>query len=192
MCCVIHSGKWLRLIWPSISGTRRRILLSDSVICTCSEWSRATVWRHTACNDARILPRWVNILDFFCMQPKSRHAFCLIGWLFTKNYSTSYFFVKWEICIVIPTFISSIPVKDHYGMSVECGAPLLRHFSQSSLPLHRNTNVQSAFCTQQNVQECLSHINQVGVLSCFLLVIFDFSWTVSYLKATISYKNVSL
>uniref|UniRef100_A0A3B3C5C2 Synovial sarcoma, X breakpoint 2 interacting protein b n=1 Tax=Oryzias melastigma TaxID=30732 RepID=A0A3B3C5C2_ORYME len=39
-------------------------------------------------------------------------------------------------------------------------SPLLRHFSQSSLPLHRNTNVQSAFCTQQNVQECLSHINQ--------------------------------
>ncbi|XP_011472188.1 afadin- and alpha-actinin-binding protein-like isoform X4 [Oryzias latipes] len=51
-------------------------------------------------------------------------------------------------------------VKDHYGISVKCGAPLLRHFNQSSLPLHGNTNAQSAFCTQQNVPECLSHINQ--------------------------------
>uniref|UniRef100_A0A3P9LHD2 Synovial sarcoma, X breakpoint 2 interacting protein b n=1 Tax=Oryzias latipes TaxID=8090 RepID=A0A3P9LHD2_ORYLA len=58
------------------------------------------------------------------------------------------------------TFISFKPVKDHYGISVKCGAPLLRHFNQSSLPLHGNTNAQSAFCTQQNVPECLSHINQ--------------------------------
>ncbi|XP_039666581.1 afadin- and alpha-actinin-binding protein-like isoform X2 [Perca fluviatilis] len=50
-------------------------------------------------------------------------------------------------------------VKDICGSSIECRPSPLRQFSQSSLPLHRN-NMLSTFCTEENVQECLSHINQ--------------------------------
>ncbi|XP_041862436.1 afadin- and alpha-actinin-binding protein-like isoform X2 [Melanotaenia boesemani] len=51
-------------------------------------------------------------------------------------------------------------VKDFRCSSVECRTPPVRPFSQSSLPLHKNSYMLSTFCTQHNVQECLSHINQ--------------------------------
>ncbi|XP_061594357.1 afadin- and alpha-actinin-binding protein-like [Cololabis saira] len=51
-------------------------------------------------------------------------------------------------------------VKGVHGSTVECGTPLLRQFNQSTLPLLRNSNVLSTFCTENNMQECLSHINQ--------------------------------
>ncbi|XP_033477327.1 afadin- and alpha-actinin-binding protein-like isoform X2 [Epinephelus lanceolatus] len=50
-------------------------------------------------------------------------------------------------------------VKDICSSSVECRPSPLRQFSQSSLPLHRNY-MHGTFCTEQNVQECLSHISQ--------------------------------
>ncbi|XP_041646616.1 afadin- and alpha-actinin-binding protein-like isoform X3 [Cheilinus undulatus] len=55
---------------------------------------------------------------------------------------------------------SSLEVKDTGTGSVECRASPLRQFSQSLLPLHRSTHMLSSFCTEHNVQECLSHINQ--------------------------------
>ncbi|XP_008291913.1 afadin- and alpha-actinin-binding protein [Stegastes partitus] len=51
-------------------------------------------------------------------------------------------------------------VKDIRSSSVECRTSPLRQFSQSSLPLHRNSYALSTFCAEHNVQECLSHINQ--------------------------------
>ncbi|KAM6922086.1 afadin- and alpha-actinin-binding protein-like [Xenentodon cancila] len=51
-------------------------------------------------------------------------------------------------------------VKGVNGSGVECGTPLSRQFNQSTLPLLRNSNVLSTFCTEHNMQECLSHINQ--------------------------------
>ncbi|XP_031612029.2 afadin- and alpha-actinin-binding protein isoform X2 [Oreochromis aureus] len=51
-------------------------------------------------------------------------------------------------------------VKDGRSSSVEYGASPLRQFSQSSLLLHRNSYVLGTFCTEHNVQQCLSHINQ--------------------------------
>ncbi|XP_029285778.1 afadin- and alpha-actinin-binding protein-like [Cottoperca gobio] len=48
-------------------------------------------------------------------------------------------------------------VKDIGNSSVECSPSPLRLVSQSSL--HRNYML-SAFCTEHNVQKCLSHINQ--------------------------------
>ncbi|XP_034737816.1 afadin- and alpha-actinin-binding protein-like isoform X1 [Etheostoma cragini] len=55
--------------------------------------------------------------------------------------------------------ISPPKVKDICSSSVECRPSPLRQFNQSSLPLHRNTML-STFCTEENVQECLSHISQ--------------------------------
>ncbi|XP_076583399.1 afadin- and alpha-actinin-binding protein-like isoform X1 [Chaetodon auriga] len=55
---------------------------------------------------------------------------------------------------------SSLEVKDICSSSVECRSSPLRQFSQSSLPLHRKSYMLSTFCTEHNVQECLSHINQ--------------------------------
>ncbi|XP_012713035.2 afadin- and alpha-actinin-binding protein [Fundulus heteroclitus] len=54
----------------------------------------------------------------------------------------------------------SSQVKDAPSCSVECRTPPLRQFSQSSLPLHRNSHRLSTFCTEHNLQECLSHISQ--------------------------------
>uniref|UniRef100_A0A3Q2QPW1 SSX family member 2 interacting protein n=1 Tax=Fundulus heteroclitus TaxID=8078 RepID=A0A3Q2QPW1_FUNHE len=54
----------------------------------------------------------------------------------------------------------SSQVKDARSCSVECRTPPLRQFSQSSLPLHRNSHRLSTFCTEHNLQECLSHISQ--------------------------------
>ncbi|XP_017262533.1 afadin- and alpha-actinin-binding protein-like isoform X2 [Kryptolebias marmoratus] len=51
-------------------------------------------------------------------------------------------------------------VKDVRRSSVECRTPPLRQFSLPSLLLHRSPHTLRAFCTEQNVQECLSHINQ--------------------------------
>ncbi|XP_034530834.1 afadin- and alpha-actinin-binding protein-like isoform X3 [Notolabrus celidotus] len=51
-------------------------------------------------------------------------------------------------------------VKDAGTGSVECRATPLRQFSQSSLTLHRSSHMLNSFCTEHNVQECLSHINQ--------------------------------
>uniref|UniRef100_UPI0037E819D7 afadin- and alpha-actinin-binding protein-like n=1 Tax=Semicossyphus pulcher TaxID=241346 RepID=UPI0037E819D7 len=51
-------------------------------------------------------------------------------------------------------------VKDIGTSSVECRASPLRQFSQSSLPLRRSSYMLSCFCTEHNVQECLSHISQ--------------------------------
>ncbi|KAM9848420.1 afadin- and alpha-actinin-binding protein-like [Aulostomus maculatus] len=51
---------------------------------------------------------------------------------------------------------SSLEVKDS-SSSVECRAFPVRQFDQSSL--HRN-HALSTFCTEHNVQQCLSHINQ--------------------------------
>ncbi|CAI5685297.1 unnamed protein product [Oreochromis niloticus] len=51
-------------------------------------------------------------------------------------------------------------VKDGRSSSVEYGASPLRQFSQSSLLLHRNSYMLGTFCTEHNVQQCLSHINQ--------------------------------
>ncbi|XP_029004681.1 afadin- and alpha-actinin-binding protein-like isoform X2 [Betta splendens] len=48
-------------------------------------------------------------------------------------------------------------VKDIH--SNECGAAPSRQYSQS-LPLHRSSYLLGTFCTEQNVQECLSHISQ--------------------------------
>ncbi|XP_053178190.1 afadin- and alpha-actinin-binding protein-like isoform X2 [Scomber japonicus] len=51
-------------------------------------------------------------------------------------------------------------VKDIRRSSVECRTTPLRQFSQSSLALHKNSYAHSTFCTEHNVQECLSHISQ--------------------------------
>ncbi|KAM7409493.1 hypothetical protein PAMA_001126 [Pampus argenteus] len=51
-------------------------------------------------------------------------------------------------------------VKDIRRSSVECRTTPLWQFSQSSLSLHKNSYMQSTFCTENNVQECLSHISQ--------------------------------
>ncbi|XP_040895656.1 afadin- and alpha-actinin-binding protein-like isoform X2 [Toxotes jaculatrix] len=51
-------------------------------------------------------------------------------------------------------------VKDIHSSTAECRTSPLRQFSQSSLPLHRSSYMLSTFCTEHNVQECLSHINQ--------------------------------
>lgn len=53
---------------------------------------------------------------------------------------------------------SSLEVKDIRSSSIECRTPPLRQFSQSSL--HRKSYILSTFCTEHNVQECLSHISQ--------------------------------
>ncbi|XP_014862767.1 PREDICTED: afadin- and alpha-actinin-binding protein-like isoform X1 [Poecilia mexicana] len=58
------------------------------------------------------------------------------------------------------TMPESSQVKDARRCSVECRTPPLSHFSQSSLPLHRNSHRLSTFCTEHNLQECLSHISQ--------------------------------
>ncbi|XP_054901597.1 afadin- and alpha-actinin-binding protein-like isoform X2 [Poeciliopsis prolifica] len=58
------------------------------------------------------------------------------------------------------TMPESSQVKDARRCSVECRAPPLSPFSQSSLPLHRNSHRLSTFCTEDNLQECLSHISQ--------------------------------
>ncbi|XP_026201055.1 afadin- and alpha-actinin-binding protein isoform X2 [Anabas testudineus] len=50
-------------------------------------------------------------------------------------------------------------VKDIHSSAAECGTSPLRQFSQS-LPPHRNPYMLGTFCTEQNVQECLSHISQ--------------------------------
>ncbi|XP_029355266.1 afadin- and alpha-actinin-binding protein [Echeneis naucrates] len=55
---------------------------------------------------------------------------------------------------------SSLEVKDIQSSPAECRTPPLRQFSQSSLAVHRNSYMFSTFCTEHNVQECLSHINQ--------------------------------
>ncbi|XP_038571711.1 afadin- and alpha-actinin-binding protein-like isoform X1 [Micropterus salmoides] len=51
-------------------------------------------------------------------------------------------------------------VTDIRRSSLECRTSPLRQFSQSSLSLHRKSFMLSTFCTENNVQECLSHINQ--------------------------------
>ncbi|TNM87976.1 hypothetical protein fugu_006197 [Takifugu bimaculatus] len=56
---------------------------------------------------------------------------------------------------------SLLEVKDICD-SGECRTPLMRPFSQSSLPLQRRTSyILSTFCTEHNVQECLLRITQV-------------------------------
>ncbi|XP_034035048.1 afadin- and alpha-actinin-binding protein-like [Thalassophryne amazonica] len=55
---------------------------------------------------------------------------------------------------------SSVEFKDVSCSSAECGASTLRRFSRPSLLQHRNSYMLSAFCTEDNVHECLSHINQ--------------------------------
>lgn len=68
------------------------------------------------------------------------------------------------------TDISPLQVKDVGAPPVECGAPPVRPFIQSSLPLqHRSSYILSTFCTEDNVQECLFRISQVGNLKRFLL-----------------------
>lgn len=52
-------------------------------------------------------------------------------------------------------------VKDNCSSSAECGTTPLRQISQSSLSLHRKSFMLNTFCTEHNVQECLSHISQV-------------------------------
>ncbi|KAK2835460.1 hypothetical protein Q5P01_015944 [Channa striata] len=56
-------------------------------------------------------------------------------------------------------------VKDFHSSAAECRTSPVRRFSQSSLPLHRNSYMLSTFCTEHNVQECLTHINQE--VTCF-------------------------
>ncbi|XP_047442278.1 afadin- and alpha-actinin-binding protein-like isoform X2 [Mugil cephalus] len=51
-------------------------------------------------------------------------------------------------------------VKEGHSSSAECRASPMRQFSLSSLPLHRSSYMFSTFCTEHNVKECLSHINQ--------------------------------
>ncbi|TKS74714.1 Afadin- and alpha-actinin-binding protein [Collichthys lucidus] len=51
-------------------------------------------------------------------------------------------------------------LEDICSSSVECRTSPLRRFSQSSLQLHKNPYSLSTFCTEHNVQECLSHISQ--------------------------------
>lgn len=70
--------------------------------------------------------------------------------------------------IVIDAYLTDIfplEVKDIGNLSGECRTPLMRPFSQSSLPLQRQTSyILSTFCTEHNVQECLLRISQVGNL----------------------------
>ncbi|XP_037326617.2 afadin- and alpha-actinin-binding protein-like isoform X2 [Pungitius pungitius] len=54
---------------------------------------------------------------------------------------------------------SSLEVRDICSSSVECRPSPLGQFIPSVMPLHRN-HIYSTFCTEYNVQECLSHINQ--------------------------------
>lgn len=66
--------------------------------------------------------------------------------------------------------IFPLEVKDVGGPPVECRTPPVRPFIQSSLPLqHRSSYILSTFCTEDNVQECLFRISQVGHLKHFLL-----------------------
>lgn len=82
------------------------------------------------------------------------------------------------IKIGIYTYLTDIffppEVKDICSTSDECRTSPLTQFSQSSLPLHRQSYILSNFCTEHNVQECLLHINQVGNLTptkCLCLVV---------------------
>nr|XP_057928503.1 afadin- and alpha-actinin-binding protein-like isoform X2 [Doryrhamphus excisus] len=55
----------------------------------------------------------------------------------------------------------SLDVKDVQCITVECGTlPMMGHSDQSLPPLHRKSSVLANFCTEHNVQECASHINQ--------------------------------
>ncbi|XP_040040396.2 afadin- and alpha-actinin-binding protein isoform X2 [Gasterosteus aculeatus] len=49
--------------------------------------------------------------------------------------------------------------RDICSSSVECRPSLLGQISPSSVPLHKN-HILSTFCREDNLQECLSHINQ--------------------------------
>uniref|UniRef100_A0A1A7XMG1 Synovial sarcoma, X breakpoint 2 interacting protein n=1 Tax=Iconisemion striatum TaxID=60296 RepID=A0A1A7XMG1_9TELE len=51
-------------------------------------------------------------------------------------------------------------VKDVRRSSVESRTPPMRQLSPSLQPLHRNPHMISIFCSEHNVGECLSHINQ--------------------------------
>ncbi|XP_067369966.1 afadin- and alpha-actinin-binding protein-like isoform X2 [Channa argus] len=51
-------------------------------------------------------------------------------------------------------------VKDFHSSAAECRTTPLRQFSQSLLPSHKKSYMPSTFCTEHNVQECLTHINQ--------------------------------
>ncbi|KAF7665912.1 hypothetical protein LDENG_00127000 [Lucifuga dentata] len=55
---------------------------------------------------------------------------------------------------------SFLEAKDISSSSVECRTSPLWRFGQSSLPQHRNSYMLGAFCTEDNVHECLSHISQ--------------------------------
>lgn len=71
------------------------------------------------------------------------------------------------MCIYLTDIFSS---EDICSSSVECRTSPLRRFSQSSLQLHKNPYSLSTFCTEHNVQECLSHISQVGNLTSDVLL----------------------
>lgn len=79
------------------------------------------------------------------------------------------------------TDVFPLEVKDVGGPPVECRTPPMRPFIQSSLPLqHRSSYILSTFCTEDNVQECLFRISQVGNLKHFLLFLLTQSldsWT---------------
>lgn len=63
------------------------------------------------------------------------------------------------------TDIFPLEAKDVCGPPLECRAPPMRPFIQSSLPLQRRSSyILSTFCTEDNVQECLLRISQVGNL----------------------------
>nr|XP_020452579.1 afadin- and alpha-actinin-binding protein isoform X2 [Monopterus albus] len=51
-------------------------------------------------------------------------------------------------------------VRHLHSSSPECRTSPVRHFSRSLLPQHRNSSMLSTFCTEHNVQDCLSHISQ--------------------------------
>lgn len=56
-------------------------------------------------------------------------------------------------------------VKGACSSSLECRSSPLMQFSQSSLLMHRRSYIQSPFCTEHNVRECLLHVSQVGIVS---------------------------
>ncbi|XP_057696193.1 afadin- and alpha-actinin-binding protein-like [Corythoichthys intestinalis] len=62
---------------------------------------------------------------------------------------------------------SSSDVKDVCSSSVLCPTPSkMGHMTQSPLPLHRNSYILTNFCTEHNLQECVTHINQELVSLC--------------------------
>lgn len=113
----------------------------------------------------------MNIILSYCVKDELFYLQCL-----TLDQSFQFYSIvtseKDNAELIFDILLSS-QVKDVRRSSVECRTPPLMQFNQPSLPLHRSPYTLRTFCTEQNVQECLSHINQVnGLFFCCISRLF--------------------